>query len=75
MKPTFENLTLGAEVLVVEQPANHFMLKGTVGTVDSWDKGSVRVITRFPSGELFAKWQPYHSLVLLPERSEHVGSK
>lgn len=74
MKATFENLTTGAEVLVVEQPADHFMLKGTVAHVDSWDRGAVRVTTQFPDGTLFCKWQPYSSLVLLPERSKHASS-
>ncbi len=72
MKATFENLTFGAKVLITEQPSNHHLLRGTLARVDAWNRGSVRVITKFPNGELCAKWQPYYTLELLPERSKHV---
>jgi len=74
MKATFDTITFKAEVLVVTQPTKHHLLKGTVGHVDSYHRGAVRVITKFPSGLLAAIWQPYESLVLLPERSKDVNA-
>ena len=65
------DLADGDEVLVIKTEGSK-LLKGTVGKV-FWILGdSAKVRTIFKDGMVCSEWQPFDTIIKLPERSDNV---
>jgi len=64
-------LSSGHEVLVI-RTKDKLLLKGTVGKVVWVLGGSAKVMTTFPDGFVCSEWQPFDTIIKLPERSDNA---